>query len=202
MERRTPWWRRRYFVHPIQRKYFFLSLVPLIACAFLMLVGFFMPLRSALVASEAESSFYLWEAYMLAIRIWPAVIISMVASGLLSFLITNRFAGPIFRLEQIMQGMAVGQLPRLPIRVRPGDDFQEFARHLDSAFTLVSSTLTGIQEEEQHAAQELAALKGQMQSGLLDMQEIFRGLEVIGRHQKEVEKTLAQFTFPSKTQEG
>jgi methyl-accepting chemotaxis protein len=188
-------------VHPIQRKYFFLSLVPLIACAFLLLVGFFMPLRSAFVASDAESSYYLWGAYMLAIRIWPAVIISMVASGLLSFLITNRFAGPVYRLEQIMRGVAAGQLPRLPIRVRPGDDLQEFARYLDTAFTLISTALTGIREQEQLAAQKLAALEGQMQSGLLDTQEITQGLEVIGRHHKEVEKTLVQFT-PSKTQEG
>ncbi len=202
MERRTPWWRRRYFVHPIQRKYFFLSLVPLIACASLLLIGFFMPLRSALVRSDGESSFYLWEAYMLAIRIWPAVIISMVAAGLVSFVITNRFAGPIFRLERIMREMAAGQLPRLPIRVRQGDDFQEFARYLDTSFTLISDALTGIREQEEHAAQELAALDGQMQSDLLDTREIFQRLEAIGRHQKEVEKTLSQFTFPTKTQEG
>ncbi len=198
MTQPLPWWRRRFYVHPIQRKYFFLSLVPLIVCSILMVLLLFLPIRLAvrgLVFPPADAA-NLAELYPLAVRVWPAVLLSIFASGLLSVFVTHKLAGPLFRIEQVLRGVAEGNLP-LAVRIRRDDDLQEFARLLNGAFGKITSALTEIHKLQARAVHELTALPGKIRAGLGDTGEILRDLEGINRYQREVERILAKFRLPT-----
>jgi len=198
MTQHLPWWRRRFYVHPIQRKYFFLSLVPLIVCSILMVLLLFMPIRLAvrgLVFPPADAA-NLAELYPLAVRVWPAVLLSILASGLLSVFVTHKLAGPLFRIEQVLRGVAEGNLP-LAVRIRRDDDLQEFARLLSGAFGKITAALTEIHRLQARAVHELTALPGKIRAGLDDTGEILRDLDGISRYQREVERILAKFRLPT-----
>jgi hypothetical protein len=193
MTQPLPWWRRRFYVHPIQRKYFFLSLVPLIVCSILMVLLLFLPIRLAvrgLVFPPADAA-NLAELYPLAVRVWPSVLLSIFASGLLSVFVTHKLAGPLFRIEQVLRGVAEGNLP-LAVRIRRDDDLQEFARLLNGAFGKITSALTEIHKLQARAVHELTALPGKIRAGLGDTGEILRDLEGINRYQREVERILVR----------
>lgn len=198
MTQPLPWWRRRFYVHPIQRKYFFLSLVPLIVCSILMVLLLFLPIRLAvrgLVFPPADAA-NLAELYPLAVRVWPAVLLSILASGLLSVFVTHKLAGPLFRIEQVLRGVAEGNLP-LAVQIRRDDDLQEFARLLSGAFGKITAALTEIHKLQARAVHELTALPGKIRGGLEDTGEILRDLEGINRYQREVERILAKFRLPT-----
>jgi methyl-accepting chemotaxis protein len=202
MTQYTPWWRRRFYVHPIQRKYFFLSVAPLVLCAFLLILLIFLPLDLTLrgPAPDPEKVATAGQMYALAIRIWPAIFISMLVSCLLSFFVTNKFAGPLSRIEQVVQKIAEGDLPR-SIRVRRRDDLQGFSGLLDRAFGKITWALSAIREHEALAAKELAALQERLNAGLDDVGKIQQGLEVVSRHHREVENILANFRLPIRSGE-
>lgn len=198
MAERLPWWRRRFYVHPIQRKYFFLSLVPLIVCSILMVLLLFIPIRLAvrgLIFPPADAA-NLAELYPVAVRVWPAVLLSILASGILSVFVTHKLAGPLFRIEQILRGVSEGNLP-LAVRIRRDDDLQEFAELLNGAFGRITAALTEIHKLQARAVHELTALPGKIRGGLEDTGEILRDLEGIGRYQREVERILAKFRLPT-----
>ncbi len=105
MQRYVPFWRRKFYVRPIQRKYFYLALVPLIVCAFLLILLVFVPVFWAVngPTPNLDQAAVLRQIYgMAGLRIWAAVIVSMLAACLLSFIATYKFAGPLYRIEQIL----------------------------------------------------------------------------------------------------
>ncbi len=194
MTAHTPLWKQKFYVHPIQRKYCFLSLIPLIFCAFLLVFLVFFPVNLALqgVVFDSEKAATLEQIHALGARVWPAVLISMLASSLLSFLVTNKFAGPLCRIEQVMQGVAEGDLPH-SFRVRDDDDLQELAALLDGAFGRITSALTAIREQEALAGKGLSAMREKVDAGLKDAREVLQGLEVIAKSHTEVNNILANF---------
>jgi len=188
---RRPFWRKKFYVHPIQRKYFFLSLVPLVVCGLLLVFLVLFPLHMAYwgTATDPENAEILGQiSAMVGVRIWLAIIISMIASGLLSYFVTNRFAGPLYRIEQILHGVTDGQLPT-SVRIRRDDDLQDFAGLFDRAFRTISSAMTAVTKHQAHAAKELAKLHRKIKAGLNG--EILQDLEEIGRNFKDVENILA-----------
>ncbi|MFQ6024797.1 MAG: hypothetical protein ACE5NW_18955 [Acidiferrobacterales bacterium] len=191
-----PFWQRRIYVHPIQRKYFLLTLFPLAFCAFLVILTVFAPLNLALhgSADAIERMAILQQIYLLGSRIWPAFIIAMAVCGVHSFFVTHKFAGPIHRMEQILQRVEDGDLP-VAVRIRRGDDLQDFASNLDAAFKTISSNLAAIKEHQAQAAKELASLQEKAKAGLNG--DVVKGLEVIGRNHRELENILANFKVPT-----
>jgi len=186
-------WRRKFYVHPIQRKYFFLSLVPLVFCAFLMSLLVFVPLNLALQgpSPDLEKVAALGQLQGAGgVRIWLAIFLSMAVSALMSFFVTHKFAGPLYRIEQILRKVEQGHLPAA-VRIRRGDDIQEFADVVESAFKVITLALTAIKEQQALAANELAALQGKVTAG--SNGEILRRLDGIVRNHKEIENILANF---------
>ena len=197
MQRYVPFWRRKFYVHPIQRKYFHLALVPLIVCAFLLILLVFVPVFWAVngPTPNLDQAAALGQIYgMGGLRIWAAVIVSMLAACLLSFIATHKFAGPLYRIEQILRKVEEGDLP-VSVRIRRDDDIQEFARVLDSAFNTIAVALTAIKEQQAKADKELLVLKGKVKAG--GNGDILDDLEGIGRNHREVENILANFNIPT-----
>jgi methyl-accepting chemotaxis protein len=176
--------RRKYSVHPIQRTYFSLFLAPLLFFAFFLILLVVLPLGTVPQGSIAVLRDF---------RVWLAVLISMIASGLLSYFITNKFAGPVYRIEQTLRRFREGDFP-ISVRVRTDDDLQELVQLLDGAFKKFGSALMAIHEQQALAAQELSAVQRKVKSGANG--DVLAGLEEIGRNLREVENILANFKVP------
>lgn len=194
---RLPFWRRRFFVHPIQRKYFFLSMTPLAICAVLLVLLVFAPLALTLrgLPPDVEAPAALAPIYSLqGLRIWFAVALSMLACSVQSFYVTNKFAGPLFRFEHILRKVKEGEFPH-SVRIRRNDDLQEFAGLLNSAFRNIAFALRAMKEQEALAEKQLAAVQEKVRAG--SHGEIEQGLEGIGRRLREMENILGKFRLPT-----
>ncbi len=189
-------WRRKFYVHPIQRKYFFLSLVPLVVCGFLLIFLVFFPLHLALwgSASGSEQAAIMSQIQSLAVPVMLALLVSMLVSSIMSFFVTHRLGGPLYRIEQILHGVTDGQLPT-SVRIRRDDDLQEFAGLFDKAFKTISSAMTAVTDHQAQAAKELAELHKKVKAELDG--EVLQNLEHISQSHKEVQHILENFKLPS-----
>jgi methyl-accepting chemotaxis protein len=197
-ERRFPWWKRKFYVHPVQRRYFILSLIPLVVCSLLLVFMLFIPLKLALLRPDLEPHelSLISTIYPLVFRIWPAVVLTMLGYSVIFFFVTHRLVGPIPRLEWIFRRIAEGDLTIPTIYVRPEDDLRDFARSLDRAYGTLISALAAIREQEALASQELFVLQQKVRAGQNDAQKLLPALEGIGGRQTEMAKVLSYFKFP------
>jgi len=134
--------RRRFYVHGIQRKYLFLSLVPLIISSFLIIVFLFVPLDVLLYssASPAAREAIVQDLRALGFRIWPAIFLAMLVSTFLSVFVTHRFAGPLYRFHQVVDQIAAGDLST-GFKLRKGDDLVELETALNRAIESLAETV-------------------------------------------------------------
>jgi methyl-accepting chemotaxis protein len=200
-EQRIPWWKRKFYVHPIQRKYFALSLIPLVICTLLLILLLFVPLKLTLLSLDfgPEKSAIINNIYPLVSLIWPAAVISMLVYAVVFYFVTHGLIGPLPRLEAIFRKIAEGDLIHRSIRVRPKDDLKEFVGLMDGAFGTLISALTTIRNQEGLAVRELAALQERIREGLNDAGQILQTIEGTIARQKEMEKVLAYFKFPDQS---
>lgn len=189
--------RRRFNVHPIQRKYFSLFLAPLLFfTSFLILFTILVPsdvIIQGTTADPGQAQIVGRISALLDLRIWLALLVSMIASGLLSYVVTNKFAGPLYRIEQMLRRGKDGDLP-LAVRVRSDDELQELVELLDGTFKKFASALTAIHEQQHLAITELTAVQRKVKAELDG--EVGERLERVDRHLREVENILANFKVP------
>jgi methyl-accepting chemotaxis protein len=150
---RPPMRRRRFYVHGIQRKYLFLSLVPIIISAFLIIAFLFLPLDVLLFSSvsPAAKQVILQDLRALGFRIWPAIFLGMIVSASLSVFVTHRFAGPIYRFHRLVDQMAEGDLSAR-FKLRKGDDLTD----LETAVNRAIDSLAGTVQDTQRPLGDLA----------------------------------------------
>ena len=143
---RKPSRRRRFFVHGIQRKYAYLSLVPLIISSLLIIAFLFVPLDVLLYSSASATvkQVVAQDLRALGIRVWPAIFVAMVISAFLSVFITvfltHRFAGPLYRFQQVADRMAAGDLST-GFKLRKGDDLVELETALNRAIESLAESV-------------------------------------------------------------
>lgn len=163
---RPPLWRRQFYVHPIQRKYLALSLVPLLLCSLAIIGLAFFPLNllvrehpgdfSAVVASSCLG--------LVGQRLWLAVFGTMLLVAGLSILATHALGGPLMRLEKIGKQLAAGDLAA-GVQIRQGDDLQEIAADLDSAVVALRGALLEIRGGAERARAEVQTIRGSLAAG-------------------------------------
>lgn len=157
-----PWRRRRFYVHGIQRKYLFLSFVPLVISSLLIILLLFVPLDVLLYSSASATveKTVAQDLHALGIRIWPAIFVAMVVSAFLSVfvtvIITHRFAGPLYRFQQVIDRMAAGDFSS-GFKLRKGDDLVEMETALNRAIANMVETV-------QEARGRLGDLTGRLET--------------------------------------
>lgn len=153
---RPPIRRRQFYVHGIQRKYLFLSLVPIIISAFLIIAFLFLPLDVVLFSSvsPAAKQVIIQDLRALGFRIWPAILIAMIVSASLSVFVTHRFAGPIYRFQRLADQMAEGDLSAR-FKLRKGDDLTDLETSVNRALTSLAGTIQDTQRPLGDLAQRL-----------------------------------------------
>ena len=187
-------WHRKFYVHPIQRKYLYLSLVPLIICSLAILALTFLPLQLLLSgrASELDKAVVASCLSALGSRLWPAIFLSMLLAAILSVFASHALGGPLYRLEAIGKRLAAGEFTG-PIRVREGDDLQGMAAVLDQAVGNLRDALARIREQEGVARARLGALQAELATGQVPAATLSGRLQEIAAQLEGIEETLGPF---------
>ena len=127
--------RKKYINPPFQNQFIFqFSFLMVLGCAAFAFSLYFysqQTLTTAFVNSKLRvmnTSEFLLPALIL-ISLVVTAVVSFV-SGLRLLLFSHRIAGPLYRLEKSAQAIGGGNL-NLQIRLRSGDELQEFARSMD-----------------------------------------------------------------------
>jgi len=180
--------RRRFYVHGIQRKYIFLSLVPLIISSFLIIVFLFVPLDVLLYssASPAAREAIVQDLRALGFRIWPAIFLAMLVSTFLSVFVTHRFAGPLYRFHQVVDRMAAGDLST-GFKLRKGDDLVELETALNRAIESLAVTIQEAHRPLNDLTVRLETLAKQGRGGPLE-----QDLTALLERAQEVHKALGR----------
>lgn len=180
--------RRRFYVHGIQRKYIFLSLVPLIISSFLIIVFLFVPLDVLLYssASPAAREAIVQDLRALGFRIWPAIFLAMLVSTFLSVFVTHRFAGPLYRFHQVVDRIAAGDLST-GFKLRKGDDLVELETALNRAIESLAVTIQEAHRPLNDLTVRLETLAKQGRGGPLE-----QDLTALLERAQEVHKALGR----------
>ncbi|MBI1999966.1 MAG: methyl-accepting chemotaxis protein [candidate division NC10 bacterium] len=187
-------WHRKIYVHSIQRKYLYLSLVPLIVCSLAIILLTFLPMQLLLTgrASELDKAMVASCLSALGSRLWPAIFLSMLLAAILSVFASHALGGPLYRLEAIGKRLAAGEFIA-PIRVREGDDLQGMAAVLDQAVGTLRHALVRIREQEGVARERLGALQGELAAGQVPAAALSGRLQEIAAQLEGIEETLGPF---------
>jgi methyl-accepting chemotaxis protein len=121
-------------------------------------------------------------------RLWPAILISVPIFMVLSVWVTNRFAGPVYRLEQSLKQIAAGDLG-MQVRFRSGDDLQELAGLVNQIIHRQSEVLRTVQSVHQRLLETMA----QIRSKTVAPEQLNPMLEQIQIQIEQVESLLRQF---------
>ena len=191
---RPDFWHRKFYVHPIQRKYFYLSLVPLVICSAAIIALTVLPMNLVLLGQAPESDKAVVATCLssLGSRIWPAIFITMLVVAGLSVFATHTLAGPLRRLESIGKRLAAGEFPE-PIRIRQGDDLGEMASTLNDAFGNLRAALTRIRDRRGSARERLSTLQQRLAEGEVPAASVSADLKEIAAHLDDLEETLRPF---------
>jgi HAMP domain-containing protein len=185
---------RRFYVHPIQRKYLVLSLVPLILCCFAVIALTVLPSDLLLsgAGSEFERTVRASCLSTLGRSFWPAVFITMLVVAGLSVLASHTLGGPLYRLERIGKRLAAGELPD-SVRIRRGDDLQVMAASLDEAVRLFRRALLRIQEHGEQGRERLSRLETEAAGGHLPAAMLTPRLVEIEAHLAQIQEVVHAF---------
>ena len=152
-QNRPPFWRRRFYVHAIQKTYAIYLSAYLFAYSLLVFgLAFFLPqliraLKLYLPLPVEERAVAAAEFLAMAESMGPAVLALIVGSALFSVYLTHRLAGPLYRFERHATDLAQGNLS-LRIRLRQGDELQELARMINETIEKLDGTLADIRDRE------------------------------------------------------
>ena len=184
--------RKRFYIHGIQRKYAFLTFLLLVSYTFVLIVALFLPpiLKLASGSSLEEQASAASQFIALSDRLWPAILISVPIFMIVSFWVTHRFAGPVYRLEQSLKQIASGDLG-FQVRLRSGDDLQELAVLVNQIIHQQATALKTVQSIHQR----LLEIMGQIRSKTVPPEQLNPTLEQIQIQIEQTESLLRQFKF-------
>jgi methyl-accepting chemotaxis protein len=182
--------RKRFYIHSIQRKYAFLTFLLLASYTFVLAVALFIPpiLRLTSGVSLEDQAAAATQFIALSDRLWPAMLVSVPIFMVVSFWVTHRFAGPVYRLEQSLKQIAEGDLG-MQVRFRSGDDLQELAGLVNQIIHRQSEVLRTVQSVHQRLLETMAQIRGKT----VTPEQLNPMLEQIQIQIEQVESLLRQF---------
>jgi len=188
--------RKRFYIHSIQRKYAFLTFLLLISYTFVLAVALFLPpiLKLASGSSLEEQASAAAQFLALSDRLWPAILISVPIFMVASVWVTHRFAGPVYRLEQSLKQIASGDFG-FQVRFRTGDDLQELAVLMNQIIHQQATVLKTVQSIHQRLLETM----GQIRSKTVAPEQLNQTLEQIQIQIEQIEALLGQFKFDRPT---
>ena len=184
--------RRKFYVHPIQKKYAIIVATLLILYSFILALAlFFSSILDKGVISDSVGPWQGPNRFMLFFdNLWPVLVITIPIFVLLSILTTHRMAGPIHRLKHILGQVLQGDLSPV-VKFRSGDEFHDLADLFNKVLEQQRGFLTEMNQgnNELRMAIDRAASQGGMPQGLRE------SFEQVDQASRKMQKTLDRFTL-------
>lgn len=205
-KKRLPLWRRRFYVHKIQRTYAILFGLFMFFAALLVFglafVGPFItpalklaaPLPLAERARAANQFLFLAET----VTVWPALAVLIPAAAVFSIYLTHRLAGPLFRFEQTARELIRGNLA-LRIQLRKGDELHELAGLLNEVLDTIEPAFREIRESEAHVREAVSWIMDEMRKQPSVNREALNRLEIALKGSQRINETLKRFQLSEPT---
>ena len=199
-------WRRRFYVHKIQRTYaiwfgLFMFFSALLVFGLAFLVPFIPPaLKLAAPLPLAERARAANQFLVLAetVTVWPALAVLIPAAAVFSIYLTHRLAGPLFRFEQTARELIRGNLA-LRIRLRKGDELHELAGLLNEVLDTIEPAFREIRESEAHVREAVSWIMDEMRKQPSVNREALNRLEIALKGSQRINETLKRFQLSEPT---
>jgi len=120
---------------------------------------------------------------------WP-VLFTLVFIGLHSIRTSHRFAGALYRFEQVFENVAKGVVPG-PVRLREKDYLQEEAQVINRMLEALRTRIHTLQEAQQDLRAAVAGWREVVDRGLRD--EAMKRLEDLAAREEELRRRLDCF---------
>jgi methyl-accepting chemotaxis protein len=204
--KRPPRWRRRVYVHNIQRRYaiwfgLFMFFSSLLVFGLAFLAPFILPaLKLASPLPLAERARAANQFLVLAQSVWPALTVMIPAAAAFSMYVTHQLAGPLFRFEQTARELIRGNLA-LRIRLRKGDELHELAGLLNEVLETIEPAFREIRDSEAHMREALSWIMDELRKQPTVNREVLNRLDIALRGSERIHETLKRFQL-SKPGEG
>jgi len=196
--KRLPLWKRRFYVHKIQRTYaiwfgLFMFFSSLLVFGLAFLVPFILPAIKLVSPLPLEERARAAQQFLvLAQTVWPALAVLIPAVAVFSIYLTHRLAGPLFRIEQTARELIRGNLA-LRIRFRKGDELHELAGLLNEVLDSLKQAFLEIRESEAHMREVLSWIMDEMRKQPSVNREVLNRLEIALKGGERIEEVLKRF---------
>ncbi len=198
--KKPPLWKRRFYVHKIQRTYaiwfgLFMFFSSLLVFGLAFVAPFIRPalkLVSPLPLEERARAADQFLVLAQTVTVWPALVVLIPAAAVFSIYVTHRLAGPLFRLEQTARELIRGNLA-LRIRLRKGDELHELAGLLNEVLDTLEQAFRGIRESEAHAREVLSWIMDEMRRQPSVNREVLNRLEIALKEGERIDEILKRF---------
>lgn len=198
--KKPPLWKRRFYVHKIQRTYaiwfgLFMFFSSLLVFGLAFLAPFIPPalkLVSQIPLEERARAANQFLVLAQTVTVWPALAVLIPAAAVFSIYLTHRLAGPLFRLEQTARELIRGNLA-LRIRLRKGDELHELAGLLNEVLDTLEQAFRGIRESEAHVREVLSWIMDEMRKQPSVNREVLNRLEIALKGGERIDEILKRF---------
>ena len=204
-KRRPPFWKRRFYVHELQKTlaiWLGLALVSysLLVFAVAFLIPFILPAIEGLPSvSVVEQAATALQVFALATTIWPALLFIVPVTACCSIFVTHRLMGPLGRIEGAAKELIRGNLA-LRIRLRKGDDLHELAGFMNEAVDNLVQAIQVIKESETSVRELLSGLVDEVQKRPSGNGEMLNRLNKALKDSQRIEQVLQKFQFATPSQ--
>ncbi len=196
--KRPPQWRRRFYVHKIQRTYaiwlgLFMFFSALLVFGLVFFIPFILPaIKLVSPLPLAERAIAANQFLILAQTVWPALALMIPASAVFSIYLTHRLAGPLFRFEQTARELIQGNLA-LRIRLRKGDELHDLAGLLNEVLDTLERAFREILDSEAHVREAVSWIMDEMRRQPSVNQEVLNRLKIALKGSERIDETLKRF---------
>ena len=197
-KKRPPLWKRRFYVHKIQRTYairfgLFMFFSSILVFGLVFLVPFILPaLKLVSQIPLEERARAANQLLVLAQTVWLALAVLIPAAAVFSIYLTHRLAGPLFRIEHTARELIRGNLA-LRIRLRKGDELHELAGLLNEVLDTLELSFRGIRESQTHVREVLSWIMDEMRKQPSVNREVLNRLEIALKGGERIDEILKRF---------
>src|SRR3989442_5883389 len=202
--KRQPQWRRRFYVHKLQRTDamwldLFVSFSALLVFGLVFFIPSILPaIKLASPLPLAERAIAANQFLILAQTVWPALALMIPAAAVFSVYLTHRLAGPLYRFEQTATELIRGNLGlRIPLSKR--DELHELAGLLNEVFDMLEQAFRDIRDSEAHGRQDLSSIMGGVRKTPSGNQEVVNRLKIALKGSERIDETLKRFQLSKST---
>ncbi len=132
-------------------------------------------------------------------RVWPAILIVLVALGIHSVVVSHRIAGPLYRFRRIFEALGAGDLS-VVAAIRRHDYLWKEAEAINQMITSLGARVEGVQQRWGELQAAWGHLRVSMDKG--SSEEIVRHLDNLEAHMQQVTASLDQFKLSAPTAPG